>query len=249
MPILAIAHLLVVLYFGVHAIRTGRNMYWLMVLFLFPVLGCLVYFFAEYLPEMRHSRIALKATSAVKGLIDPHREWREAKLAYERTPSVDHRSRLAAALLDVGRTKEAVEHFEACSSGPYAKDSKFRIGLARAQLADGQAGAAALTLEKLFADEPDKQSGELSLLYARALGACDPARADEAFGQALRLNGGMETRAAYGLFLVSQGRPDAARAQLQQVMDDARLGNAHAREMNRAAIDSARTALAELDRR
>lgn len=250
MPVLAIAHILVALYFGVHAIRTGRNMYWLVVLFMFPLLGSIVYFFAEYMPEMRHSRVARKATSAVKDLIDPNREWREANLAFERTPSVENRSRLAEALMGVGRSKDAVEHYEACVAGPYAKDSKLRLGLARAELADGRHGAAAATLERLFIDEPERCNGEPSLLLALALAqGSDAARADEAFQEALRRHATTETRAEYGLFLASRGRPDAARVQLQQVMDDARLGNAHAREMNRGSIDRARAALAELDKR
>ena len=56
MPLLAIVHLAIVAYFGIHVIRSGRQIYWLIILFSFPALGALVYFFAEYLPEVRHTR-------------------------------------------------------------------------------------------------------------------------------------------------------------------------------------------------
>ena len=54
MPFLGIGfHVLIALYFAVHAIRTGQNLFWLMILFAFPLLGSIVYLFAIYLPELR----------------------------------------------------------------------------------------------------------------------------------------------------------------------------------------------------
>ena len=47
MPFLGIGlHVLVALFFAVHAMRTHQQMTWLFVLFSFPLLGSLVYFFA-----------------------------------------------------------------------------------------------------------------------------------------------------------------------------------------------------------
>lgn len=57
MPFLGIGfHVIVALFFAVHVVRNNQNMYWLFILFAFPLLGSVVYFFAIYLPEMRHSR-------------------------------------------------------------------------------------------------------------------------------------------------------------------------------------------------
>ena len=47
MPILGFLHIAVAIFFAVHAVRSGRNMYWIMILILFPFLGSVVYFFAE----------------------------------------------------------------------------------------------------------------------------------------------------------------------------------------------------------
>ncbi|MFL6680867.1 MAG: PLDc N-terminal domain-containing protein, partial [Burkholderiaceae bacterium] len=102
MPILGFLHIAIAVYFAVHAVRTGRNMYWIMILILFPFLGSVVYFFAEYLPEMRHSTVARKSARVVKSIVDPNRELREARLSFDRTPTVDNRSRLAEALLARG---------------------------------------------------------------------------------------------------------------------------------------------------
>ena len=99
MPILGFLDIAIAIFFAVHAVRTGRQMYWVFILIIAPFLGSLIYFFAEYLPEVRHSSVARKSARVVKSIVDPNRELREARLAFERTPTVDNRSRLAEALL------------------------------------------------------------------------------------------------------------------------------------------------------
>ena len=249
MPLIGILDLLIVIYFGVHVIRTGRQMYWLMILFIFPFLGSAVYFFAEYLPEMRHSTVARKSVRVVASLVDPNRELREARLAFERTPTVDNRSRLAEALLARGDHDEAIEQFRACASGPYAKDVKFRRGLARAQLAAGRHAAAAQTLESLLADSPRDAGPDAALWLAQALTQVDETRALAAFEQALHVHNTTETQAAYGIFLASLGRDAQARPLLEGVLHNARVGTASSRELNRGAIDQARAALKEVEAR
>ena len=249
MPILAILDLLMVIYFGVHVIRTGRQMYWIMILLIFPLLGSLVYFFAEYLPEIRHSSVARKGARVVKSIVDPNRELREARLSYERTPTVDNRSRLAEALLARGDYDEAVQEFQACASGPYAKDVKFRRGLARAQLLAGRHAAAVATLESLIADSPRDAGGDAALWLAQALTQVDETRALAAFDHAMHVHNSTETQAAYGVFLASLGRDAQARPLLEGVLHNARVGTPSSRELNREAIDQARAALKVVESR
>ena len=82
MPILFFLDIAIAVFFAVHAVRTGRQMYWIMILIIAPFLGSLIYFFAEYLPEMRHSTVARKSARAVKSIVDPNRELRDARLAF-----------------------------------------------------------------------------------------------------------------------------------------------------------------------
>lgn len=243
-------HILVAIFFAVHAVRHGRNNYWLFILLAFPFLGSVVYFFAEYLPEARHSRIARQAVGAVTTLIDPGRALREARADFERTPSADHRARLADALLDAGEAKEALAHYRACVTGHHAKDAKLRLGLARAELAAGEAAAAARTLRDLFADEPERYTGSPALLLAQALAeAGDDVGAMTAFDEALTRHNSTESRCAYGLHLASRGRDARARELLEAVLRDAKLVDEHARVLNRESIDQARAALKALDAR
>ena len=249
MPIIAILYLIPAIFFGVHAVRTGRNMYWLMILLMAPFLGSIIYFFAEYLPEMRHSTVARKSVRVVTSLVDPNRELREARLGFDRTPTVDNRSRLAEALLARGDFDEAIEQFQACASGPYAKDVKFRRGLARAQLSAGRHAAAAATLESLMADSPRDAGGDSALWLAQALTRVDETRALDAFAHASHVHNTTETQAAYGVFLASLGRDAQARPLLEGVLHNARVGTPSSRELNREAIDQARAALKVVESR
>ena len=249
MPILGFLHIAVAIFFAVHAVRTGRPMYWILILILAPFLGSVIYFFAEYLPEMRHSRVARKSVRAVSSLVDPNRELREARLAFERTPTVDNRSRLAEALLARGDNEEAIEQFQACASGPYAQDVKFRRGLARAQLAAGRHAAAAATLESLIADSPRDAGSDALLWLAQALTQVDETRALAAFEHASQVHNTTETQAAYGIFLASLGRDAQARPLLEGVLHNARVGTPSSRELNRVSIDQARAALKVVESR
>ena len=249
MPILGFLDIAIAIFFAVHAVRSGRQMYWIMILIMAPFLGSLIYFFAEYLPEIRQSNVARKSARAVKSIVDPNRELREARLAFERTPTVDNRSRLAEALLARGDHDEAIEQFRACASGPYAKDVKFRRGLARAQLAAGRHADTVATLEALIADSPRDAGGDAELWLAQALTQVDETRALAAFDHALHVHNTTDTQAAYGLFLASLGRDAQARPLLEGVLHNARVGTASSRELNRQSIDQARAALKAMDAR
>jgi len=81
-------HVLLALFCAVHAVRTGQQLYWVFILFAFPMLGSLVYIFAIYLPNSRLDRGAMRAVSAVAKTLDPTREVRTARAEYEHTPVV-----------------------------------------------------------------------------------------------------------------------------------------------------------------
>lgn len=246
MPFVALVHLAIAAFFAVHAVRTGRPMQWLFILFAFPLLGSIVYVFAVYLPAMRYTRQGIKAARAVEAVLDPNRELREASIEFDRTPTAYNRARLAGALLAKGRVDEAIAHYEQAASGPYADDASFLKGLAGAQLDAGRHGAAVATLQRLFAAHPDQRSGELALMHAQALaGAKDPG-ARAAFDAVIAADDSTEAKCKYGLFLIEQGELGAARQALEAVLKDAQRGHVHSRELNRDWIAEAKAALARI---
>ncbi|MBF6907471.1 hypothetical protein HN295_20105, partial [Acinetobacter baumannii] len=135
-------HLLIALFFAVHALKQGRQLYWLIILFSFPLLGSIVYFAVVFLPHSRIERQARLAGRAIGRTLDPGRDVREAQREFDLTPTAHNGMRLAAALLDAGQTEQAVAQYDACLDGPFAGDPEVILGAARARLAHGDAPGA-----------------------------------------------------------------------------------------------------------
>lgn len=248
MPIFGISlHVIIALFFAVHAVRTQQNMYWLLILFLFPGIGSAVYFFAVYLPALRQSHGARAATRAISQLVDPNRAVREARNDFDRAPTVAHRMRLAAALLDAGNAAEALTHYQAAASGPFSADPALLDGLARAQFATGDASATKETLEQLFAVHPfARQQPEPALLYARALAAIGSPDTRAAFETALASARDAAPRCLYADWLAA--RPDEAdraraRELYAEIVHDGRHWPRHVREYNSEWLQRAQSAL------
>jgi hypothetical protein len=241
-------HVLVAIYFAVHAVRNNQGIYWLFILFAFPLLGSVVYFFAIYLPSLRHTRGARAATQAISQFVDPNRALREARAAFDRAPTVQHRLRLGDALLAAGNPREALEHFQAAANGPFATDPALLLGLARAQFALSDFISAETTLEKLFSANPQaRNQGEPALLYARTLAALNAPGTRAAFEQALTCASDVAPRCLFADWLAAQ--PDDADRRragslYAEIVQDARHWPRHAREHNREWLQRAQAALA-----
>lgn len=241
-------HVIVALFFAVHAMRTGRNMYWLFVLFVFPLLGSIVYFVVEYLPGSRVdrglSRGFSKAGSVAIGLVDPSRELREARDAYDLSPSVQNRVRLAKALLARGDTHESIEHFDACLSGPFAKDPELLYAAASAKLQDGQVQQALQLAQNLRAVVPDTSAERARLLLARTYAANgDAAAAKAEFEDAVARHGSIDAKAQYGIWAAESKELELARQMQDDIARSERHWNAYARSINKPLLQQLEKAI------
>lgn len=242
-------HVIVAIYFAVHAVRHRQNIYWLFVLFAFPMFGSLVYFFAVYLPSLRQSRGAYVAARAITQFVDPNRALRESRAEFDRAPTVANRMRLGAALLDAGNVQEALEHYEAAANGPFADDPALLLGLARAQFELNRCAAAETTLTRLFAADPQaRNKAEPALLYARALAGRSAPETRAAFEAALACASDAAPRCLFADWLAAQpGEADRRRAKalFEDILQDAKHWPRYAREHNREWMQRARVALAD----
>lgn len=230
------------LYFGlaifcaIHAVRTRQNTYWLLILFGFPLLGSLVYFFAVYFPNSRLQRQALKTVAAAARAIDPQREVREARTLFDETPTAQNQMRLAAALLDVGEAPEAVRQYEDCLRGPFASDPEIRFGAARAYVECQRYADALRHLEPLRREHPEFRPEPVALLLARSLaGSARAADARAEFESAVGRFGTWEAKAEYAIWAYAVGDTATAerlRAELEKV---AARWNPMTRELNEAS--------------
>lgn len=226
-------HFLLALLCAVHAVRNRQPMYWLFILFAFPLLGSLVYFVAVYLPNSRLERGAMRAVSAAVKAIDPTREVRDAQAAFDDAPTAQNQMRLAAALLEVGDAAAAARHYEACLKGPFASDPDIRMGAARAALAGARFDDALQHLAALQQSRPEYRNETVEITRARCLaglGRNDEAR--QAFEATVARFGTYEAQAEYAIWAFMTGDTATAQrldAELERI---AARWNPLARELN-----------------
>lgn len=218
MPILGLLHILIALFFAVHVVRTGRELYWLFLLFIFPMLGSAVYFFAVFLPQSRLERTLGKAGAIVRDKLDPGRALREARAAFDLTPTAYNQSALANAYLAAGMFGKAVEQYDACLRGPFAGDPDIRMAAAEARLAHQQPNDAAAALVELRKTHPNFKLEQVGLLLARAYAAADMhGEAGMEFAAAVERFASLEGRAEYALWALSQREQAVANAQIKEL--------------------------------
>jgi len=195
-----------------HAVKTGRDSFWLWIILMFQPIGGAVYFFLNVVPDVFGGTTAQKVTRAARESLDPHREYREAKQACEETPTVRNQSRLAHAAAHLGHHAEAEALYAAAAQGVHADDPALLLGRAKALLELGRAAEALTTLEKLGEDAAHGRTPPAALAMARAydaLGRTD--EADRAFQWASERMPGFEALARYAAFMARSGRRDEAR--------------------------------------
>ena len=239
MPVIGLGlHFIVAILFAVHAVRRGQERYWLFVLFMFPVLGSIIYALAIWLPSLRHDRTARALTRGIRKHLDPGRELREAQDAFDHSATVDHRLRLADALAAAGRHDDAVREYRAALSGPHSDNPDFQVRLAAALLDSGDATQASALLDDLILRHPHYKSPAGHLLYARALAASgEHVRARGEFDALIGYYAGFEARARYAQALADWGEVDAARDLGQQSLLQVRRLPKYAQRANREWIN------------
>lgn len=208
-------HFVAALYFAVHVIRSGQQLYWLIILFSFPMLGSVAYFLAVYLPDSRLERGARRMVAAAAKAIDPERELREARASFDEAPTAQNQMRLAAALLELGEAEEAARNYEACLKGPFANDKDIRFLAARAFLESGRNEQAISYLQGLRNSDSGFRPDEVTVLLARAYGAGGrKGDARNEFESAVERFGTFEVLAEYVIWALETGNRDTA-ARLQ----------------------------------
>lgn len=238
MPIFGIGlHILVALFFAVHVIRSGQQIYWLLILFSFPLLGSIVYFVAIYLPDSRLEHGARKTVAAVARSLDPDRELREARAAFDFTPSAQNQMRLAKALLEAGAAGEAASNYEACLKGTLASDPEIKFCAARAFFECGRFAEAMTHLDDLRTRDANFRTEQISLLTARCLaGSGRQQEAKAAFEETVTRFASVEVKVEYAVWAAGTGDTATAqrlKADLDQTMQ---RWNRSTRELNRDLI-------------
>lgn len=223
MPYIGVGlHLFIALFFAIHAVRSGRDIYWLMILFFFPGLGSIVYFFAIYLPDSRIPHKLSKTVASAAKSLDPGRDLREALQAFDFTPTAQNQVALAKAYMAAGDAAQAIHHYDICLQGPFANAPDIRLGAAHAKILNGQAHGAIELLEGIRKSNPDFSPEQVSMLLAQAYSKDGRMHdAGTEFAHANHHFGSMEIRVEYAIWALQageQGIADQLYAEIQQTM-------------------------------
>lgn len=244
MPIVGLGlHVLIAILCAVHAVRTGQERYWLLILFLFPLLGSLAYALVVFLPALSDSRGGRRVVRGIRDTLDPGRELREAQAAFEHSATIANRIRVADALHGAGRFEEAMAAYREALHGVHSGDADIQVKLARALLDAAQPAQARELLESVIAQQPNFKSPEGHLVYARAVAASgDRARAREEFESLIGYFAGIEARARYVEVLRSWGEDAAAAALVEDSLRHIRHMPAGSQRLNEEWIRRLRQA-------
>jgi len=250
MPFLGLGlHVLIALFFAVHSYRTGQNMYWLFILLAFPLLGSVVYFTVVYLPSTRIDLGAKKVVAAAAKVLDPSKELREAKAAFDYTPTAQNQMRLAAAALNAGFAEEAATFYQACLKGPFAEDPEIRYGAAQSLHECQRYDEAVVFLKAIRVESPGYRPEQVVLLLAGTLaGAGWHHEAEEQFIAAVQQFGSFQAHAEYAIWAVNTGDWETAERLRAEIQESQKRWNRHTRKLNTSMLRRVTTAFNEAAR-
>jgi len=203
---------------GIHVVRTGREMFWLWLFIIGPLIAPAFYLFAVIVPEMLGGRTARTLGRAARQAIDPERDYRAAKAALEDAPTVGARMRLARAAEALNKWSEAEALWRDSAVGQFAEDPAVLLGHALALLELDRHADALARLEALEKLGSEGHTPAAALAFARAyegLGRYD--EADGPYRYAADRLPGLEAAGRYVAFLAKAGRGEDARLGLAEV--------------------------------
>lgn len=231
----------------VHAIRTGRPMYWIFILLAFSYIAVAIYFIAEILPGMRNDPGARRVVRKVRQRIDPEREKRDAGRQFGLSDTQANRRRLAEESLLSGDYQQSAELYRGALKGLYETDPEAMLGLAKAQFGLGQAQEARTTLDALIAANPGFRSKDGHLLYARTVEATGSLKeALHEYENVVQGYPGEEARMRYALLLVRNGDTAKAREILNEILVRSAASPRYYQREQRQWIDAAKRELATI---
>lgn len=241
-----VATLAAQVFFAVHALRQGKA-WWLFILFFFPGVGILVYFFAEYLPSMRAGGLRSAGRQLARRL-NPAAEVKRLEDEVALSNTVNNRLALAEAYLHAGRGDDAVALVRTCQQGIHEDDPRVLGALARACHAAGRMDEARDAMERLKR-QGTMLTASVQLLDARiAEDSGDVEGALRAYAVLARGAAGEEARCRYALLLKQVGRHDEAYTVFEEMLRHARVSSGHYRREEKQWLDVARRELKERTR-
>ncbi|SFC43213.1 hypothetical protein [Pragia fontium] len=232
MPVILVV--LIQIMCGVHVVKTGQERYWLYLIIGLPGIGCAVYALAILVPDLLGSRDGKRLIRQAHDKMDPERHVRMLRDELVISETSQNHVRLADELARIGQMEEAVVHYQKALTGIFTHDPDIMVKLAKAQFDSHDVVSCKKTLETLIQMNPDYQSQDGHLLYARTLQELgDLHKADEEFRVLVEYYTGPEARFRYYLMLREKGELIGAKHQLETITVMARRAKPHYRKLHK----------------
>lgn len=219
MPILAGLVFIIQMSFVFHALKSGRPYWWIFIIMGFPVMGCVIYYFIEVFPGSREHYGAHKAARKLAKALQPDADLKRRAEELEICGSVDNKIALARECMEHQMYQEAINLYQSCLQGAFAKDGTILFGLATAAIEGEDWGRAETAIARLKADAPTIRPLEVRLLAARlheGRGETDAALA--AYRELIPAFIGMEAKYRYGELLKQLGQHEAANHMFNEIL-------------------------------
>lgn len=203
---------------GIHVLRTGREMFWLWLFIIGPLIAPAFYLFAVLIPEWMGGRTARGLGRATQQALDPDRDYRNAMRALEETPTIGNRMKVAHAAAALGRWDDAEAQWAQCVDSHWAEDPAVLMGHANALLELGRYQEALTRLDQLKKLGREGETPVVALAFARAYeGLGRDQEADDAYRFAADRVPGLEAGGRYVAFMAKLGRREDAEIGLAEL--------------------------------
>ncbi|MGH8373289.1 MAG: tetratricopeptide repeat protein [Gammaproteobacteria bacterium] len=225
----------------VHAIKTGRNLFWVFIIVFFPLIGALAYLIIEVLPEIGNYRGARRAGRFVTSVVNPNGSIKKASQHLEVADTVQNSIALGTQYLDRSQFAEAREVFSRCRKGVHADDPVILLGLAKAQFGLAEYQDAIRSIEDIRQSNPTGRFPEAHLLYARAqeqLGDVDKARKE--YEALCKYYPGPEPKCRLALILKASGDVEEARDLFKGIASESKIAGKHYNRLHKEWVSLAR---------
>ncbi|RZK57347.1 MAG: tetratricopeptide repeat protein [Pedobacter sp.] len=210
----------------IHALKTGRRD-WIYLLIFLPLIGAVIYFFMELLPELTQGR-------SLKKYLFPKQQINEWERKVQISESITNKLGLSKAYAEQKQYDKAITLSLSCLKGVYSDDPAILLQLARQYFHNRQYKESLAYFDRLNVRNGNNLvMPENELLYIRAqenIGELE--QADKGYRQTIRTQHSLEAMYYYGLFLKNQQQKAEAREQFQRVRSEIKLLPKYLRKRN-----------------
>ena len=112
-----------------HIFRTNRPKYWIFIILISGILGAVIYFIFEILPELLGRPRAHRIIRQAKQNLNRKADIETLEKRQEFTGSIDATRHLANTLIENNRAEEAIAHYKNILTGIYHDDPDLLLGL------------------------------------------------------------------------------------------------------------------------